>query len=61
MTPCAIPDCPALALSTGRWCAAHAAMSELERTHARITAEAKQQGPNLRPITDRIVYEREKP
>jgi len=46
--PCAIPDCPALALDGSRWCAIHAAMSELERTRERLEAEARHDVPILR-------------
>lgn len=52
--PCAIADCPALAILGSSFCAVHDAMSAML---LRAEAEAAEQRMRV-PVTDRIEYEK---
>lgn len=57
--PCAIVDCPALALLGSSFCAVHDAMSAmLLRAEAEAAEQRRFKTPTLVPVTDRIEYEK---
>lgn len=57
--PCAIADCPALALKRSSWCVIHAAMTVEERDVEQEAAERRKcRLRTLTPVTDRIEYEK---
>lgn len=57
--PCAIADCPALAIDGSSLCAAHESLDEAQRLQERFDAEQRRfKLRALVPVTDRIEYEK---
>lgn len=55
--PCAIADCPALAIEGSSFCAVHDGMSAMLLRAEAEAAHRATMPPRLVPVTDRIEYE----